>query len=330
MRETWRNLSRGAKAGVIAGVAALAAVGVGLGVWQPWNQPEPPEDPAPVQQQAPAAPREPAAEELSVRANGEKVVCTLYEGDGWSVYVPEGWSAEELGGNGGLFSAGDGAQMSVQFLPGSGCGERFVNLSGNGGDRTLQFFDGTGAEKPSLLGNAPEHQWDRYGKLFTALARTLTVEGDKPFAESYIIPEEPDWQEAEGLTVLFLDKDGYIIDEKARGAVEEYMRSWPAEDREIYTGQYRINGIDWAGSYTGIAREGFIDVFRVRAQYRLAEGGEEKLLARDNGARVADGWASTLETLLLAVRHDGGIVERTQWLTAADAVDWADLAARMG
>lgn len=40
MLETLRNLSGKAKAGIIGGVVLLAAAGIGVGVWQPWNQPE--------------------------------------------------------------------------------------------------------------------------------------------------------------------------------------------------------------------------------------------------------------------------------------------------
>ena len=163
--------------------------------------------------------------------------------------------------------------------------------------------------------------------MLTALARTLTVGEEKPFGEVFIVPQVPDWQKAEGKTVLFLDKDGYVVDEQMQAAVEEYMQSWPVEDRKNYTGQYRINDIQWAGSYTGLTEDGYIDVFLADVQYRLAEGGEENLTAQDGGIRVANGWASGMEGVYLAVSHDGGTVEKTQGITAAaETQDWVAFA----
>lgn len=325
MWEKLRGLSGGAKAGIVGGVVLLAAAGVGLGIWQPWNQQ--PEEEAPnepnVVQQEPAAPQKQPEKGLSLQVNGKKVACALYEGDGWSIYVPEGWTAEGLSGSGALFSSGDGAQLSVQFEPDGGYTGKFVNLSaGEGGDRLLQFYDGSGKRGPSVVGNADAGAWEQYGKLLVALARTLTVGDEKPFAESYVIPEEPDWQRAEGLTVLFLDKDGYIIDEEMQSTIESYMRSWPAEDREIYTGQYRINSMEWAGRYTGLARNEFVDVFRADVQYQVAEGGEERLKEQDGGVQVTNGWASGLNGVFLAVFHDGGSVAKTQGIVTADVRDW--------
>ena len=67
-----------------------------------------------------------------------------------------------------------------------------------------------------------------------------------------MLPTEPDWQEAEGLTVLFLDKDGYVLDDKVQSAVESYMLSWSDEIKAAHTGQYRINGISWHSTFTGL------------------------------------------------------------------------------
>lgn len=323
MWEKLRNLSGGAKAGIIGGVALLAAAGVGLGIWQPWKQPETPPDEPDVVQQEPASPQKQPEKGLSLQVNGKKVACALYEGDGWTIYVPEGWSAEGLSGSGALFSSGDGAQLSVQFEADGGYAGKFVNLSaGEGGDRLLQFYDGSGKRGPNVIGSAGAGAWGQYGKLLVALARTLTVGDDKPFAESYVIPEEPDWQSAEGLTVLFLDKDGYIIDEEMQSTIETYMRSWPTEDREIYTGQYRINSMEWAGSYTGLDKSEFVDVFRADVQYQVAEGGEERLKEQDGGVQVANGWASDRNGVFLAVFHDGGSVAKSQGIVTADVRDW--------
>ena len=252
--------------------------------------------------------------------------CALYEGNGWSIYVPEGWTAQGQGANGARFSSGDGAEMVVEFLPGGGYQGGFVNLSAMEKERTLAFHEGGGQESPVVSGTGPAAQWDRYGKLFTALARTLTVGDEKPFGEVYIIPQAPDWQEAEGKTVLFLDKDGFIVDDPVMEAIEDYMRSWPEEARKSYTGQYRINDIQWASSYTGITEDGYIDVFRADVQYRVAEGAEEDLKAQDGGVQIVNGWASGMTDVFVALSHDGGIVEKVQGIPAADTSDWIGFA----
>lgn len=307
MWEKLKGLSTGAKAGIAGGVALLAAAGIGLGVWQPWNQPEEVPDPPDAVQQEPAQPEKQPEKGLSLSVSGEKIPCVLYEGMGWSIYVPEDWFTEKIGENGGLFSSGDGAQLSVRFEPGSDYTGSFVNLSDNGSSRLLQFYQGIGEGSPVVEASAPQAKWDQYNKLFVAMARTLAVGDEEPFAESYIIPQEPDWQTAEGMTVLFLDKDGFVVDDKAQEAIESYMQGWPAEDREIYTGQYRINSLTWASTYAGVMKDGYIDVFRADVQYRLRDGA-----AVPGNAAVVNGWASLDDGVYLAIFHDGGIVGRTQ------------------
>ena len=312
-----KELSTQAKVAIGAGLAALLALGIGVAVWQPWNQPEEP-DPAPVvDQQEPAVPQEPEEKPLSVRANGEEVPCTVHEGAGWSIWVPEGWESRPAGQNGAVFTAPDGAELEVSFQSVDGGTGRFFNLSAiNGTDKQLQFCDGTGEGSPVLTGRAPDARWDRYGKLFLALAKTLTVGTEKPFDGNYVIPWEPDWQRADGDTVLFLDKDGVILDGTVQDAVEDYMRSWPAEDREIYTGQYRVNSIDWAASYTGLT-EGYIDVFKASVQYRVAADAQVPA-----GVAVADGWATLPRTVYVVLEHDGSSVDDTQTVVTPEAEDW--------
>lgn len=324
MWEKIRDLSGAAKAGIAGGVALLAAAGIGLGVWQPWNQQEVlPDEPGPVQQQEPAEPEVKKEKELSLQVDGKKVPCILYEGTGWSIYVPEEWSTEQVGENGGLFASGDGAQLSVEFAPGSDYMGTFVNLSDGGEERLLQFYSGTGEGSPVVEGSAPEAKWDEYDKLFVAMARSLTAGDEKPFAESYIIPSEPDWQKAEGMTVLFLDKDGYIVDEEMQATIENFMQSWPVEDREIYSGQYRINSMVWASSYTGLTKDGFVDVFRADVQYRVRDG------AAPEGVTLTDGWADLGGSVYLAVAHDGGSVSRTTGVTAMPESGWPGFAAQI-
>lgn len=316
-----KELSTQAKVAVGAGLAALLALGIGVAVWQPWNQPEePPQEPDTTQQE-PALPQTPEEAGLSVKANGEDVPCDLYEGTGWSVYVPQGWEAAPAGGNGAVFTSPDGAEMEVGFQPVDGGTGLFCAVSAvDGAGWQLQFCNGSGEGSPVITGRGDNARWDRYSRLFTALAKTLTVGEETPLAGSYAVPQKPDWQAADGVTVLFLDKDGVILDDMVQEAVEDDMRTWPEEDRTIYTGQYRVNSIDWAASYTGLT-EGYIDVFRANVQYRVAEGGEEAARARD-GVTVVDGWAALPDSIYLALTHDGGSVEKSQTIVAPEEGDW--------
>lgn len=326
MLDKIKALSTGAKAGIIGGAVLVAAAGVGLGVTQPWNQPaQNAVEPPPVQDAAHQEPTGTEEKKLSVRAGNDVVDCVLYEGKGWSIYVPEDWSTEEASQDSGRFVSEDGAELKVDFLRGSYKGS-FVNLSPGEKTESLQFYTDTGSRSPSVTGVGAESNWNYYSKLFTALARTLTVGEDKPFEEVYIIPQLPDWQKAEGKTVLFLDKDGYVVDDKMQDVVESYMKSWSDEVRSTYTGQYRVNDIQWAGTYTGITEDGFVDVFRASVQYRVAQGGEETLLQSDGGVKIVDGWASNGNDMFLVLFHDGGSVDRTQGITAADVQDWVTFA----
>ena len=127
-----------------------------------------------------------------------------------------------------------------------------------------------------------------------------------------MLPAEPDWQEAEGLTVLFLDKDGYVLDDKIQNAVESYMLSWPDETKAAHTGQYRVNGIGWHSTFTGL-RDGYIDVFRASVSYEQTGGG----------------WSLPTEGVLAAVYHDGGSVEKTKWLDESVVRSLPELAAQL-
>lgn len=326
-----KGLSKQAKIAIGAGLACLAALGIGLAVWQPWNQEEQVQVEPPPQQQV-QTPQDKTEKGPSIQVGSEEIPCSVYTAaDGWTICVPEGWEAAGLGDNGTVFSSEDGAQLSVLTAEGSGgFNGGFVNLSTLTGDeRTMLFYSGSDQGSCYVYGDAKAADWNRYGRLFAAMARTLTLPGGNtaPFAENYVLPQEPDWQEAEGLTVLFLDKDGFVLDERIQDAVEEYMRSWPVEDRSDYTGQYRVNRIIWAGTYAGVANagqeasDGYIDVFRADVQYRVSEG------ASIEGVEIVDGWASRDGGVYLAVFHDGGTVEKTQWRVCDSSVGWPSLAA---
>ena len=307
-----KNLSKGAKAALGAGVALLAAAGIGLGIWQPWNRaPQEPDAPVTPPQQV-QGPSQPEVQGPQIQVGSETVNCTVYTGEGWSICVPEDWTAEQAGENGARLTSGDGAEMAVEFLPGSDYAGNFVSLSGDGAERTLRFYAGIGEGSPVITAAAPADRWREYEKLFAALARTLTVGTEKPFGEVFVVPPEPDWQEAEGLTVLFLDKDGYVLDDKIQNAVESYMLSWPDETKAAHTGQYRVNGIGWHSTFTGL-RDGYIDVFRASVSYEQTGGG----------------WSLPTEGVLAAVYHDGGSVEKTKWLDESVVRSLPELAAQL-
>ena len=329
-----KGLSKQMKIAIGVGLAGLAALGIGVAAWQPWNTAEPVENQDPPPQQQVQAPQEKPEKGPTLEVGSEEIPCSVYTAaDGWTLSVPEGWEAANLGDNGIVFSSGDGAQLSVLAAGDSGGFDgEFVNLSTLTGDeRTLLFYTGAGQKSYYIYGDAKAADWNQYSKLFAAMARTLTLPGEDsaPFAESFVLPQEPDWQETEGMTVLFLDKDGFVLDEKIQDAVEEYMRSWPVEDRTSYTGQYRMNRIVWAGSFAGLAKaggsaaEGYIDVFRADVQYRTAEG------AAIDGVEIVDGWASREGGVYLAVFHDGGSVEKTLWRVWDNTAGWPTLAAEL-
>lgn len=306
-----KNLSKGAKAALGAGVALLAAAGIGLGIWQPWNRaPQEPDAPVTPPQQV-QGPSQPEVQGPQIQVGSETVNCTVYTGEGWSICVPEDWTAEQAGENGARLTSSDGAEMSVEFLPGSDYAGNFVSLSGDGAERTLRFYAGIGEGSPVITAAAPADRWREYEKLFAALARTLTVGAEKPFGEVFVVPPEPDWQEAEGLTVLFLDKDGFVLDEEVNKAVEAHMLAWPEEDREGYTGRYRVDAIAWDVSFTGLT-ENYIDVFRA-----------------DVAFETDTGWTDMPGGLLLAVYSDGSSVQHTQWLNGAAVESQEEVAAAL-
>lgn len=307
-----KGLSKRAKIALGSGLALLVAAGAGLGIWQPWNQAEEPRT-EPVEQTEPApAPQPPAEKQLSVKAGGEEVPCTLYQGDGWSIFVPDGWT---VSGTPDGIAVNDGATvLEVAQERQAGYEGTFVAAWASESGRAMTFYasQGSGGGWSVTFGPLDGEGWRKYEKLAAALARTLKAGDWEPFAESFVLPTEPDWQEAEGLTVLFLDKDGYVLDDTVQNAVESYMLSWTDETKAAYTGQYRIDGIGWHSTFTGL-RDGYIDVFRASVAYEQANGG----------------WSQPEEGVLAAVYHDGGSVEKTKWLDESAVRSLPELAAQL-
>jgi len=160
---------------------------------------------------------------------------------------------------------------------------------------------------------APEEAWDGHQRLLTALARTLTVGEDKPFSGLSPVASQPDWQLHQGETLLWMDKDAYVVDDVVEEHIVTEMMAWDAETRRSYTGQYRLEDIVWSGSYTCLTDEGYVDVFTVPFAYKVAEDMEESVVPRD-GMVLGEGWLVDAGRLRVALLHDGSAVERVIFL----------------
>ena len=303
---------------IIAGSAAGAvlALAVVLGVWQPWRVPEPERDPAP-QPPRQEEPEQPEEEKLTLTVGLEEISCIIYEGDGWSVYVPETWTVD-ADGNGGVFTdpASEARMEVVREAPAQYIGTfLFASreaLSENEDWLLRRFYTGdllSGAW--AVTCQALEETWEDQEKLLTALARTFTAGEARPFDGLYPVASEPSWQTVDGDVVLWLDKDGYPVEADAEEFVEAEMLAWPSETKALFTGQYRLDDLRWSGSYTCIG-EGYIDIFTATVWYEAAEDGDMPDIIKWD--RVwKDGWVQDRDRVAVVLCHDGG--EVTEKLT---------------
>ena len=117
---------------------------------------------------------------------------------------------------------------------------------------------------------------------------------------------EPDWQNDGGHTALFLDKSGYLVEEGLGNAVRDRMLAWSDETKKAFTGQYRLEDLTWAGSYTGIG-EGYIDVFTAPVWYEAVKDADLTGIIGQDWIQK-DGWVQDGERLAAAVCHDGSEV----------------------
>ena len=305
------NLTKKAKIALTGGGAGLLALAVALGVWQPWRAPAQQQEEVPsVQQNQPLPPAREEEEVLTLTVAGEKIPCTVYEGDVWSIYVPEGWNID-AGENGGVFTAPDGACVEVIRASSADYPGAFVSaypqyLSADTLWQTRHFYSGTDAGSWEILCAAPEAAWDANNRLLTALARTFTAGEDKPFSALSPVASQPDWQIQQGETLLWMDKDAYIVDEVAEEYVVTEMMSWDKETKSLYTGQYDLAPLEWTASYTCLTDEGYVDVFSTAVGYKVADGMEGSVVLSD-GQTLADGWLSA-GRMHVVLFHDGSAV----------------------
>ena len=314
---------------VLAILAGLAAAGIVL--WQPWNRTEP-ETKDPVQRvDEDIAPEAPEEKGPSLTVGGKEIACTIYEGDGWSIYVPEDW---ELVKN----TYSSGAEGVILWPDKEGKPDASVLVTT---DRRAGLYDGefvsvfptAGVERvmtrlfyhsgSDLAGEvwtqAADGDWKELGPVMAAVAGTYTVHSEKPFEGWYPMAAEPEWQVAEGLTVLFMDKDGYIVDEDAQKAAAAFFDGLDAEVTRHLTGNLRLEELTWAASYTGLAEDATVDVFSVWPEAEV-KAGEGNAIPLDGGADVRGGWYKPGQRLDIAVVNDGAEVKGVYPITGNDAV----------
>lgn len=302
--------------GVIA-VGAVALVAGGLMLWQPWNK-EPVEEQieTPVVQDTPVQ-EEVQQPDLTITVGGKKVDCRLYRGDGWTMPVPMDWTIEEDGDAVSFIppaSTSDGTCLTVSVSQKPAYSGEFISAG-------VQDFGGeSGFERLFYTGDArgydvsckmkSEEDIETHEKTMTAMARTMTVGDERPFASLYPMASQPEWQVVDGETVLFLDKDGIDLESVAEAAVRSYMSGWSNEKKALFTGQYRFAPAQWVQSYTCVV-EDYVDVFTVSAEYQVVSGGASSVdLAEEQ--QIRNGWLSDAgRVLYVAVFHDGSAVTNT-------------------
>ena len=298
--------------GVIA-VGAVAALGGGLLLWQPWNKEPADENPdPPVTQETPAEVPEEKAD-LTITVGGKKVECRLYSGDGWTMPVPMDWTIEENGDSVSFIppdGSSDGTCLTVSVSQEPEYSGAFISagvkdLGGEEGfERLFYFGDARGYDVSCKL---KEEDMEAYEKTMTAMARTMTVGDERPFASLYPMASEPEWQVVDGEVVLFLDKDGIDMDSIARAATESRMSGWSAEKKADYTGKYRFDVPRWVTSYTCVGND-YVDVFAVSVEYQIASGRASDMTLSD-GQQIRNGWLSDANSVLyIVVSHDGSAV----------------------
>lgn len=310
-----------------AGILVLA---VALGIWQPWKAPADPNEELGQVQDAlmPSEEQENEEEKLVLTVGNEEIPCTIFAGDGWQIYVPEEWKVD-AGANGGAFSAVDAGRKTlarvevIRSIPAVYSGSYLSTspqaLSDGEIWRCRTFYVGGEEGGWEVTCQGPEETWDDYQRLMTAMARTMTVGEEMPFSGLFPVADEPDWQRADGSTLLWMDKDAYIVDEAVKEHVVAEMLAWDAEKKSLYTGQYGFDPVDWAASYTCLTDEGYVDIFSTAVCYKVADGMEANI-APAEGRHLADGWLFDGERVYVVLFHDGSSVSEVRILRSNDTV----------
>ena len=311
-------MSKKTKIWLFSGLGVLAALAIVLAVWQPWKE-EPPEEPDDPGQSADRDETEPE-KGLVLTVGNQEIPAVRCAGEGWSILIPETWSQEMTEGGGTFIQSEprDGTQVTVERS--GGYLGTFASLAPEEGENgpvlTRRFHTGSLDGGWLVSGRAPAESWDQTGKVLTAVARSFTLGETAPFAQFYPVGGRPDWQNDQGHTALFLDKSGYLVEEGADAPIREHMLAWADEVKKCFTGQYRLEDLTWAGSYTGIG-EGYIDIFTAPVWYERAEGEELPLILESDRVQK-DGWLQDWERLAAVVCHDGSEVTDKLFLWLSD------------
>lgn len=312
---------------IVAGVVALVAGGLML--WQPWNkEPVEEETPPPVVEQQPV--KEEEKPDLTITVGGKKVDCRLYRGDGWTMPVPMDWTIEEGEGEVSFLppeSTADGTCLTVSISQDPTYDGEFISAGINGEtgfERLFYTGDARGYDVSCKMKD--EEDVEAYEKTMTAMARTMTVGDERPFASLYPMASQPEWQVVDGETVLFLDKDGVDLEAVAETAVKSYMNGWSNEKKALFTGQYRLAPAQWVQSYTCVV-EDYVDVFTVSAEYQVVDGGASSVELTE-GQQIRGGWLSDASRVLyVVVFHDGSAVKNTVTVWGKPGYSGAEFAA---
>ena len=314
-------MSKKTKIWLLSGLGALAVLAIVLAVWQPWKEEEPEETPG-TGQAVDKDEAEPEEKGLVLTVGNEEIPAVRYTGDGWSILVPETWKQETVEES-AIFTQDDrrgGPQVLVSSA--SGYLGAFMSLAPeegeNGPGLARRFYSGSVEGGWQVSCRAPAEDWDQTEKLLTAVARSFTLGETTPFARLYPVAVKPDWQNDEGHTALFLDKSGYLVEEGTGDAVRDHMLAWSDEIKKCFTGQYRLEDLTWAGSYTGIG-QGYIDIFAAPVWYERAEGEELPLIIGSDWVQKS-GWVQDPERLAVAICHDGSEVVEKLILWLSDEV----------
>lgn len=286
------------KIAIAAGAAAVVVTTGGLlAYFQPWKKDPPPKEPADQQETDKKPQKEEKAEEHYLMVGGEKLPCTLYEQDGWSILVPQGWAVD----NGIVWPDKDkhpDAWLRVD-PEGEAHGLEFTSIWNKDGVQGHTLSVGTG-EPCEVVYQAKPEDMPTYHQVFRAMARSFKKNGKQPLS-GLIGSQEPDLHMDNGDTILFMDKLGVPVDEYADKAVKARMSSWPEGDRAGYTGEHRAEKpITWVASYT--TKDRFIEVFSCEAAYELSP--DSKVTDK-----VKDGWRH--ESFYLVLAHQGDGIEES-------------------
>lgn len=305
--------------GAIA-LGAVALIGGGVMLWQPWNREKPEDTPPPPVEEQQQTPVEEVKPDLTITVAGQKVDCMLYRGDGWTIPYPMDWTVEEEGDSVSFIppeGSADGSCLTVTksdkpAYKGSFISANEHDFDGESGfERLFYYGDARGFDVSCKMTDEDLEEWE---KTMTAMARTMTVGDERPFASLYPMASEPEWQLVDGEVVLFLDKDGVDIENIAEAAVRGRMNGWSNERKQNFTGQYRLGDPQWVSSYTCVVDE-YVDVFTLPVEYQVVSGKANDVELAE-GQMIRNGWLSDEKNLLyVVIFHDGSSVTKnaTVW-----------------